>query len=629
MRVGIALLAVAAALCGVFGAPAAAQEGALGLQVISVSGDAFPYAKAVVAIEDQGGETPPLGAEQFRVTVDGAPAPVQSAELASSDAAPLDALVVFDTSGSMEGAPLAAAKAAAHALIAELGPQDRVAVMEFGDEVRLLQDYTADRAALAVTIDGLVAAGNTALYQATADAAARAAASTAARRVVVLLSDGADFGGRSRATREEATTAAANSGVPFFTIAQGTDLDRPYLESIAGITRGRFLEAPSPGDLEALYAGIGRLLRSQYVVLFDASGAPASDVTVEISVDAGGRTASAASALHLDAAFAPQLIVEGIAPGDSVAAEREVRVTTETGVAPTRVRWYVDGAQVFESVAAPFVYRYDPREAGAGARTMRVEADFGPIMAERAIEFSAAPAASGGGGFPLAPIAAVAAVLVIGAAGAWWFVNRRRKGGAPAAEHLAPLTEQMKAAARRVVIPQHATETPEAEAIGEPMGVLISRSGSDIGREYLVGGRPVSIGFGALCGVRVDDPELATEEARIWVRGGNLLVHRMTRLSVIAANGVSGGWVILEPGDTFDIGAHRFEFKLLPAGAPAPEAEAAPEPAAVPKRERKRKKRPEAPPAVAELPSNVIRMADLMPKTDGGFTREDREQEAS
>jgi hypothetical protein len=67
--------------------------------------------------------------------------------------------------------------------------------------------------------------------------------------------------------------------------------------------------------------------------------------------------------------------------------------------------------------------------------------------------------------------------------------------------------------------------------------------------------------------VRIDDPELAAEEARTWVRGGHLMVHKMTRLSVIAADGTSGGWMILEPGDTFTIGEHVFEFRILDESA--------------------------------------------------------------
>ena len=48
------------------------------------------------------------------------------------------------------------------------------------------------------------------------------------------------------------------------------------------------------------------------------------------------------------------------------------------------------------------------------------------------------------------------------------------------------------------------------------------------------------------------------------------MVHRMTRLTSVAADGTVGGWTILDAGDSFEIGAHRFEFRLLPSEAPAP-----------------------------------------------------------
>jgi hypothetical protein len=80
----------------------------------------------------------------------------------------------------------------------------------------------------------------------------------------------------------------------------------------------------------------------------------------------------------------------------------------------------------------------------------------------------------------------------------------------------------------------------------------------------------VSIGSGSRCGVRIDDPSLAGEEARTWVRNGQLMVHKMIRLTDVAIEMPTGGWLILEPGDTFSIGEHTFEFRLMPERAPAP-----------------------------------------------------------
>jgi hypothetical protein len=71
------------------------------------------------------------------------------------------------------------------------------------------------------------------------------------------------------------------------------------------------------------------------------------------------------------------------------------------------------------------------------------------------------------------------------------------------------------------------------------------------------------VGSGRACAVRIDDAELGSVELRAWVRGGHLMLHRMTRLTAIAADGTTGGWTILEQGDTFEIGRHTYEFRML------------------------------------------------------------------
>ena len=124
------------------------------------------------------------------------------------------------------------------------------------------------------------------------------------------------------------------------------------------------------------------------------------------------------------------------------------------------------------------------------------------------------------------------------------------------------------------------------------------------------------VGSAAACGVRVDDPELSGEEARIWISKGRLMLHRMTRLSAMMVDGASGGWQILDPGDSFEVGGHRFEFRLLPPPRrePAPgeipnilrDSDAA-EPYVVP------------PPSSGPMPMPEARrssLGDLMPRSD-------------
>jgi uncharacterized protein YegL len=583
-----AVLVLAASTVSAFG-----QEPTLRANVASISDDAYPNARVVLNLEDDSPEgLPVLGPEHFAVTANGDPAPVVAAQLASSQDDPLDLTVVLDTSGSMAGAALTNAKDAAKALIAELAPNDRVAVISFADQVVVVQEYTSDRAAVNAAIDGLVAQGNTALYQATAVAAYKAVASDATRKAVVLLSDGADFGGASAATRDEAVNAARNAGVPYFTIAQGSDLDLPYLQEVADVSKGRLLEAVNPTDLRGLYLGIGRILRNQYIVTFDASSVAAlAESTIAVSVTAGERTASDEAAYRPAPGFAPALDISGINAGDTIDGARDVLVNVAGATPDTRVTFFVDGAKVAESATSPYVFTFDPAGMTDGDHTIRVVVDRGagePVEASVPFVTAAPVSAPGGGGLPVVPLAIVALVAILATGAGMTFLKLRHRGTditrLGVSQRTIPWAQQIAGGREAPDMPllhPDAEEPVEQESVGEPLGVLISRGGTDLGSEYTVGAAPVSIGSGARCGVRIEDPDLAAEEARTWVRGGHLMVHRMTRLSVIAADGTSGGWMILEPGDTFTVGEHVFEFRMLTNATPPSTDDPAPSAAAV------------------------------------------------
>ncbi len=562
-KVSLFVIAIACVFA-VAQAPVRAQDSGIRAYIISVEDDAYPQASAIVSIENSTADaSAPLTKDDFAATIDGQPVSIVSADLVTSESAPLDLLLVIDTSGSMAGAPIAGAKAAAKAMMAELGEQDRIAVLHFGDAVVLAQDVTAVRAAVTRAIDSLIAVGNTALYQATAAASVKIGTSEASRRAIVLLSDGADFGGASAATRQEALAAAAAIGVPFFTIAQGTDLDIPYLQQLANDTSGQLLQAPRPQDLEELYVSIGRLLRSQYVITFDASAATAETGSrVAITVTSGGTSTTAEAAYTPGAGFLPVIDIEGLTAGETLLEPRDVTVNVSSG--SPHVTWYVDDVNVMELDAPPYIYTFHPKAFDGGDHRLRVAVGTGPSRIESGISFSsvAPPSASR----PMLLYLLVGGAMVVGAA-AFVLLKRRkpriREMRIPADQRTKSWAVQV---AEKAVLPSTRAEIDAdgaKEDIGVAMGRLISRAGSDTGLEYLVGGKPVSVGAGPRCGVRIDDPDLATEEARVWVRGQHLMYHKFTRLTTLEPEGLTGGWQILGPGDRFQIGQHTFEFRLL------------------------------------------------------------------
>jgi hypothetical protein len=42
-----------------------------------------------------------------------------------------------------------------------------------------------------------------------------------------------------------------------------------------------------------------------------------------------------------------------------------------------------------------------------------------------------------------------------------------------------------------------------------------------------------------------------------------LIFHKLTRLSVLASEGASGGWLVLQDGDEIALGSHRLLFTVV------------------------------------------------------------------
>ncbi|MBI5289635.1 MAG: VWA domain-containing protein [Chloroflexi bacterium] len=652
LRTALSLVAVTALAIVAIGV-AHGQDAGQRATIASITELEYPNAQAVVNFEDTtGASLQGLDPSNFAVTVGGKPAPVSKAELASSNAIPLDVLLLMDTSGSTLGDPLAQAKSAAVAFIGALAPEDRVAVMRFANSVTLQQDFTSDKDAAIAAVNALESKGQTELYKATAAAIAQAATSTSPRRAMILLTDGAQDAIVTDVTENDAISAAATSGVPVFTIAQGAAVNDPsYLQEIARISNGRYLEAPTPGDLSGVYQGIGRLLQNQYVVTFDASEAAGkAESAVTIQVNADGRSATATSSFKPTAAFAaPTVGISGIAAGEALKSKRDI-VVTATGAQPiTKAAYNVDGVNVFEAAAAPFTFTYDPDKFGEGEHSLRVSVTIGGRLIDGdAVTFTSIPAApvnaepsGGGGSLPVLPIAViVGALAVIG--GGFLVVQRIRTTSGPTLTMVSPDQRVTPWASKHRTITRLAGDPADpaqavdadpvpAEEIGEALGILISRAGSDLGHEYAVGGKPVSIGSSPRCAVRIDDPRLASEEARIWIRKGNLMLHRLTRLTTIASEGVSGGWTMMDPGETFQVGTHAYEFRLLPEGAPVPGAGSAPGASPDVPDILRDKPREDAPPAAPPLTqpgmadASPRRFTDMMPR-EMGFPAHDMDQ---
>jgi Ca-activated chloride channel family protein len=170
-----------------------------------------------------------------------------------------DVVLVFDKSGSMNGEPLEQAKRGAQAFLTELGDRDTVSLLFFDSTVHPPsppQPLGQGRAALAATLEGTLASGGTALYDAVGRAYEQAKLSAQAEpgriHAVVVLTDGRDENSRMRLeTLQQQLVADAEAPVKVFTIAYG-QADPAVLAAIAEAGKGA-TAAGDPKNIAAIF----------------------------------------------------------------------------------------------------------------------------------------------------------------------------------------------------------------------------------------------------------------------------------------------------------------------------------------------------------------------------------------
>jgi Mg-chelatase subunit ChlD/sugar lactone lactonase YvrE len=170
-----------------------------------------------------------------------------------------DVLLLVDTSGSMLGSKMAAARSAALNFVGQLDyGLNQIGLVTFSSEAVLVQPLTNDPRALIRIIPSLGDEGATSMFGAMLVADKEfdsPRARPGVRQVIVLLTDGQPTDGYG----EIITLADAfrQAGREVYTIGLGLDVARGFLRQLA--TRpSYYFEAPSPYDLNRVYDTIAR-----------------------------------------------------------------------------------------------------------------------------------------------------------------------------------------------------------------------------------------------------------------------------------------------------------------------------------------------------------------------------------
>ncbi|PYS68353.1 MAG: hypothetical protein DMF69_20455 [Acidobacteria bacterium] len=226
-----------------------------------------------VTVSDKAGQyMRSLKAGDFKVYEDGVEVPKSSIVSFELEEAPYAAVVLLDSSGSMD-TRFSLARSAAIRFLDGLRDEDVAAVYRFDSKVERVQEFSGGRD-LAPMAYGIRAKGMTTLNDAIVQAAKVLADRAEKRRAIVILSDGMDT--YSKATSDKAVESALTVGATIFAVDMSS-LDTPghankqsamQLKSFAEKTGGRLVTTPGGPELRDAFTSIAQELSHQYTIAY-------------------------------------------------------------------------------------------------------------------------------------------------------------------------------------------------------------------------------------------------------------------------------------------------------------------------------------------------------------------------
>jgi len=145
--------------------------------------------------DDNGRFVSGLHKEDFRVYQDNE---LQEVTHFTNERVPVSLGIVLDTSGSMEGEKMNAAREALNSFLDQLNdPDDEVFLYRFDNHPTMVEGWTRDKRRLSYALSRMVPRGGTALYDAVADAIPLAQSGHNRKKAIVIISDGNDTSSRT------------------------------------------------------------------------------------------------------------------------------------------------------------------------------------------------------------------------------------------------------------------------------------------------------------------------------------------------------------------------------------------------------------------------------------------------
>lgn len=228
-----------------------------------------------------------LSRDNFKVYEDNKPQQLTSFR---KERVPVALGILIDNSGSMLP-KRAKVNEAALQLVDASQREDRVFVVNFGEDAFLDQDYTEDVGKLKAALQHVETRGSTALYDAVIGAVDHLnKTSPLQKKVLLVVTDGQD--NASQATFEEVLRKLQSKNGPvLYTIAleqneRRDDSNRQSLRALSEQTGGTAFFPSSLDEVQSIASAIAQDIRSQYIIGYRSSNSHAVGTYHSIQVQA-------------------------------------------------------------------------------------------------------------------------------------------------------------------------------------------------------------------------------------------------------------------------------------------------------------------------------------------------------
>ncbi len=219
-----------------------------------------------VLVTDNGKPVLGLTPADFEILDNGV---AQQVDLVSFDQVPLNVVLVFDMSNSVEGDRRDRLLTGAGALLNGLKADDQAALVSFSHVVDRGAKLTSDVASVRAALERAEGIGETAVVDGTF-AGMMVGESDVGRGLLIVFSDGVDTA--SWLPPASVLDTAKRSGVVAYGVSVKSRVRPEFLEELTSLTGGRLFEVERTQNLESVFLGVLEEFRHRYLVSYTPRG---------------------------------------------------------------------------------------------------------------------------------------------------------------------------------------------------------------------------------------------------------------------------------------------------------------------------------------------------------------------